>query len=133
MAAMNDLQTRLADCFAGRIHQLQIKRGNEIHLHIAREDALPLAALLQDEFQARLVLMLANDRRASLGIFEVHSLFANDAENWFVHATQDLPAGDPSLDSMATFYLPAGRYEREIDDMFGVKILGHPVQRRLVR
>jgi Ni,Fe-hydrogenase III large subunit/Ni,Fe-hydrogenase III component G len=133
MVHFEDLQTRLAAHFAGRISLIQIKRGNELHVQIAREDALPLATLLQEEFQARLVLMLASDRRSTRGGFQVHTLFANAAENWFVHATQDLPALDPSLDSMATFYLPAGRYEREMNDLFGIKILGHPVQRRLVR
>lgn len=94
---------------------------------------MQLAALLQDDFRARLILMVANDRRADKGAFEVHYLFANGAENWFVHATQDLPADDPRIDSMATFYLPAGRLEREISDMFGIQVIGHPLSRRLVR
>jgi Ni,Fe-hydrogenase III large subunit len=34
---------------------------------------------------------------------------------------------------MATFYLPAGRFEREIHDMFGIEAVGHPLTRRLVR
>ena len=108
-------------------------RGNELHLQLARGEALSLAALLQNEYNAALILMLANDRRADLGLFEVHYLFAHPGENWFVHATQQLPAADPQLNSLATFYLPAGRYEREINDMFGIKTLGHPLARRLVR
>jgi Ni,Fe-hydrogenase III large subunit len=77
--------------------------------------------------------MAANDRRADKGVFEVHSLFANDHENWFVHATEELPAGTPTLVSLATFYYPASRFEREIKDMFGLEAIGHPDSRPLVR
>ncbi len=44
--------------------------------------------------------------------------FANDIDNWFVHASVDLPEDDPELGSMATFYHPIGRFEREIRDMY---------------
>lgn len=128
-----DLQSALTAQFQERISNMRIQRDNELHFQVARGGALRLASLLQDDFNAALILMVANDRRADKGVFEVHYLFCNEAENWFVHATKELPEDDPQLDSMATFYLPAGRFEREINDMFGIKAIGHPLTRRLVR
>jgi Ni,Fe-hydrogenase III large subunit len=50
-----------------------------------------------------------------------------------VHATEELPANAPTLDSLATFYYPASRFEREIKDMFGIEATGQPDRRPLVR
>jgi Ni,Fe-hydrogenase III component G len=110
-----------------------VRRDNELHIQIAHGEILHLAETLHSDFRAKLILMVANDRCAEKGVFEAHYLFANHTENWFVHATEDLPADNPQLDSMATFYLPAGRLEREINDMFGIEVVGHPLSRRLVR
>lgn len=133
MKPLINLQATLAAQFQERISQFRILRGNELHFQAASEEVLRLAGLLTDDWAASLVLMVANDRRADKGVFEVAYVFANDADHWFVHATVELPQDNPQLDSLATFYLPAGRFEREINDMFGIKIVGHPLTRRLVR
>jgi Ni,Fe-hydrogenase III large subunit/Ni,Fe-hydrogenase III component G len=127
------LQAVLTAEFQERITNIHIRRGNELHFRFRRGEALHLASLLYYDFNAKLVLMVANDRRVENGVFEVHYLFANDSENWFVHATKELPADDPQLDSLATFYFPAGRMEREIHDMFGIQAIGLPASPRLVR
>jgi Ni,Fe-hydrogenase III component G len=65
--------------------------------------------------------------------FEVHYLFVQRPGNWFAHATTEVPAHDPTLASLATFYYPASRLEREIHDLFGIEFTGHPDRRLLVR
>lgn len=127
------LQSRLAIHLQDRMTNARILRGNELHFQVARGGAIRLAEILRNDFKAELVLMVANDRRADKGIFEVHYLFANDSENWFVHATKELPADEPRLDSMATFYFPAARLEREIYYTFGIEAVGYPSPVRLVR
>jgi Ni,Fe-hydrogenase III component G len=92
-----------------------------------------LAKILHADFNAELRLMVANDRRADKGVFEIHYLFVNDRENWYAHATKNLTAEDPTIDSMATFYYPASRFEREIKDLFGIEAIDHPDTRPLVR
>src|SRR6266481_2473249 len=133
---MNDfsrLQSALAEKLDGRATNIRIGRGNELHFQIERGDALHLADFLRADFGAELILMAANDRRADKGVFEVHYLFANDRENWFAHATKNLTPEDPTIDSMATFYYPASRFEREIRDLFGIEAIDHPDTRPLVR
>lgn len=133
MTTLDQLQSVLDAYLQGRMIKACVQRGNELHVQIARGDALPLAEVLRSEFKTELVLMVANDRRADKGIFEVHYLFANHAENWFVHATKELPANDPQLHSMATFYFPAARLERELDYTFGIEAAGYPTPTRMVR
>ena len=112
------------------VHQ---RRGNELHLRVTDAAVQPLAELLRADFGAELALMAANDRRADRGAYEVIYLFANNAENWFVHAVLDVATQTPTLPSLATFYLPAARFEREIRDQFGIEPVGHPDPRPLVK
>ena len=44
-----------------------------------------------------------------------------------------LDADRPQLTSLAAISFPAGRFERELVDLFGVELIGHPVLRRLVK
>ena len=102
---------------AASFSDLHVYRDHELHLHVTNAAILPLAGLLRSDFGAELALMAANDRRGDRDLFEVAYLFANDAEDWFVHAVLDVPPQAPTLPSLATFYLPAARFEREIRDM----------------
>ena len=133
MTDFSRLQSALAENFQGRATNLRIRRGNELHFQIARGAAPRLAEILRADFNAELTLIAANDRQADKGVFEIHYLFVNDRENWFAHATKDLSPDDPTIASMATFYYPASRFEREIKDLFGLEAVGHPDRRPLVR
>jgi len=44
-----------------------------------------------------------------------------------------LDRSDPSLPTLAGMSFPAGRFEREMRDLFGITPTGHPLPRRLVR
>ena len=133
MADFSQLQSALADALQNDVTQVHVARANELHCQLARGAAPRLAQRLRTDFQTELALMVANDRRADQGVFEVHYLFANPRGNWFLHATEQLPAEDPTLPSMATFYYPASRFEREIKDLFGIEAVGQPDRRPLVR
>src|SRR5206468_4236080 len=82
---------------------------------------------------ADLILMSADDRRGSAGVFFVHYVFAHRASNWLLHATAPLDANQPELPSLAALSYPASRFEREIRDLFGITFLGHPDERPLVK
>ena len=133
MINFSSLQTTLTDKLQGKVSNIRILRNNELHFQLARGEAIHLAEILRNDFKTELVLMVANDRCADKGIFEVHYLFANEKENWFVHATKEIPTDDARFGSMATFSLPSAKLEREISDMFGIEATGHPNPIRLVR
>ncbi len=133
MSNFSRLQKTLTEQFKGRATNLRVGRGNELHLQILHGNVSRLAKFLRNDFQTELMLMVANDRRSDKGVFEVHYIFANDRENWFVHATKELPPEHATIISMATFYYPASRFEREIRDLFGIQPMGSPDLRPLVR
>jgi Ni,Fe-hydrogenase III large subunit/Ni,Fe-hydrogenase III component G len=133
---MTDL-ARVAESLARRLHggltDLRVRRGAELHGRLARGAAPALALALRQDFGAELRLMVASDRVADRQAFEVHYLFGPEREPWSVHATETVPAADPSIPSLATFAYPASRFEREIADLFGIRAVGHPDPRPLVR
>ena len=133
MTGFSRLRSALAEKLKGQAVNLHVRRGNELHFQIDRAEVLDLAEFFRSDFGAELMLVVANDRRGDKGAFELNYLFANNRENWFAHATADLPPGNPTIPSLATFYYPASRFEREIKDLFGIEATGHPDRRSLVR
>jgi Ni,Fe-hydrogenase III large subunit/Ni,Fe-hydrogenase III component G len=129
----SELRSTLAAKLKREPIAFKIRRGNELHFQIDRADVLDVAQVLRTDFRAELMLMVANDRCADKGAFEVHYLFANNRENWFAHATAEVSSDDPVIPSLATFTYPASRFEREINDLFGIECTGHPDRRSMVR
>ena len=130
------LPAAVSETIAARLPEardVRVVRGRELHCRLNPGDVAPLARLLIRELRADLRLMVAADRRAEGGTFEVHYLFARPREDWFVHATVAVDAADPAIPSLAMLHYPASRFEREIADLFGIRALGHPDPRPLVR
>jgi Ni,Fe-hydrogenase III large subunit/Ni,Fe-hydrogenase III component G len=127
------LSAALAQQFRGRAAGVQCHRGRELHCVIPAADVPAMARWLRARFGADLILMVGADRRGDHGGFEVHYLFAQDRENWFLHATVAVAPDRPEIPSLATFHYPASRFERELFDLFGIRALGHPDPRPLVR
>jgi Ni,Fe-hydrogenase III large subunit/Ni,Fe-hydrogenase III component G len=133
MTRLPQLMSVLAEKHADRLADVRRVRDNEVHCSVRLPAVPALATILRMGFGAQLILMVADDRRADRGGFEVHYLFASDRENWFVHATAAVPAEAPAIVSLATLHYPASRFEREIYDLFGIVAEGHPDPRPLVR
>ncbi len=71
MTDFSTLQSALATHFEGKIADVHLERGNELHCHVARGAVRRLAGLLRTDFGAELVLMVANDRPGK-GALKVH-------------------------------------------------------------
>ena len=78
----------------------------------------------------RLALVAAHDDGDRL---RVVYLFLAGRPDRRVELEHVLPAGNPSLSSLAYLSFPAGRFEREMLDLYGIRPIGHPQPRRLVR
>jgi Ni,Fe-hydrogenase III large subunit/Ni,Fe-hydrogenase III component G len=78
----------------------------------------------------RLGLMAAHDDGDR---FRVVYLFLAGLPDRRVELECVVPAGDPAVPSLAYMSFPAGRFEREMADLFGIHPVGHPRPRRLVR
>jgi Ni,Fe-hydrogenase III large subunit/Ni,Fe-hydrogenase III component G len=110
-----------------------VGRRREVHGAV-RPPAVPaFADLMHGRLGAQLLLIAADDRRAQLAAFVVHYLFAHPREGWLVLASTQVDEQSPALPSLARSHYPASRFEREIQDLFGIRFVGHPDPRPLVR
>lgn len=78
----------------------------------------------------RLALVAAHDDVDTMRI--VYLLLAGRPDRR-VELTLTVPAAAPSVPSLGHLSIPAGRFEREMLDLYGVVPVGHPQPRRLVR
>lgn len=92
------------------------------------ELAKAAAELLADGF--RLALVAAHDDDEAL---RVVYLFLAGRPDRRTELILTVPATDPSIPSLALLSFQAGRFEREMLDLFGITPVGHPQPRRLVR
>ena len=101
-------------------------RPNEVHCLVPAQRIGELAIAALQTLGAELVLITGEDRRAAAGSFFVHYLFAHRGGNWLLHASVLLDAAAPSIPSLARICYPASRFEREMRDLFGIELAGHP-------
>jgi Ni,Fe-hydrogenase III large subunit/Ni,Fe-hydrogenase III component G len=133
MTTHSRLPAALAEALGVPPDDARVVGTNQLQVAVDARGVAPLAAVLRERFDAELVLMVADDGRAWSGQFHVHYLFAQPAGDWFVQATVGLGPDDPRIVSLASFYFPASRFEREIFDLFGIRAEAHPDPRPLVR
>ncbi|MFG1912512.1 NADH-quinone oxidoreductase subunit C [Kribbella sp. NPDC048928] len=86
-----------------------------------------VAALLDDGF--RLVLIAGHDDPDA---FRVVYLFAAGQPDRRAELVLTTSRSEPWIPSLAALSFPAGRFERELRDLFGIETRAHPLPRRLV-
>ncbi|MDC8972904.1 NADH-quinone oxidoreductase subunit C [Mycobacterium marinum] len=92
------------------------------------ELAESVAELLAEGY--RLALVAAHDDGDALRV--VYLLVAGQPDRR-VELTLRTGVANPSVPSLAELSIPAGRFEREMMDLYGISPVGHPQPRRLVR
>lgn len=133
MSTVHDVAPAIERLMPGRVSNLRVMRGRELHLTVAREALATLTTVLCGELEGTLLSMTAEDRRSVTGDFFVHAVFGHSRQDWFVLAAASLPGSDPVLPSSATSCYPASRFEREMRDLMGLSLWGHPDPRPLAR
>lgn len=96
---------------------------------LSQTSLVETAELLLDK-GFRLSLMAAHDDG---GAFRVVYLFLAGWPDRRVELECVVPKDNPEIRSLAYLSFVAGRFEREIADLYGIRPVGHPKPRRLVR
>jgi len=128
-----DLQPIVADLqerFGSRLKPLLSARANEVYFESGMELVPGFSAQLYKKHQARLVSLFAEDVRKEQGGFYVYYVFALDAQHGFLTLRVPLPAEQPQLISLSNAIPAVNWQEREIQDLFGIQLEGHPNPRR---
>jgi Ni,Fe-hydrogenase III large subunit/Ni,Fe-hydrogenase III component G len=133
MTGFDRLPSALAREFPAGLAWIQSHETRVLRCAVEAQVVPGLARWLRVSWGAELILMVGVDRRRDVGRFEVHYLFAHGRENWFVCATLAVAPDRPEIPSLATFHYPASRFERELFDVLGIRAVGHPDPRPLVR
>lgn len=102
---------------------------NRLRHKVSQHELTEIAEqLLADSF--RLALVAGHDDADSL---RVVYLFLAGWPDRRVELECVVPGDNPEIRSLAHLSFPAGRFEREIADLYGIRTVGHPKPRRLVR
>jgi len=116
--------------FGDRIETVRAPRPNEIYVHAGMDLVAGFAAQLYRHWQARLVNLFADDARQTDGAFHLYYAFALDAAHGFILLRVPVPPDKPEFTSLANAIHSVNWQEREVQDLFGLKLLWHPNPRR---
>ncbi len=133
MKLVPGLQTvldELTQRFGAQIEQAHAPRPNELYLHAKAALAGALCAAFYKKHHGRLAGVFAEDARADHKVFYVYYLLALDAVHGFVLVRVPVPADQPALNSLTDAIPAANWQEREIQDLFGIRLADHPNPRR---
>jgi Ni,Fe-hydrogenase III large subunit/Ni,Fe-hydrogenase III component G len=122
----------LTQRFGAQIEHAHAPQPNELYLHTQLELSGALCSLFYRKYQGRLAGVFAEDARAEHNVFFVYYLYALDSAHGFVLVRVPIPQDKPEMISLTNAIHAANWQEREIQDLFGIKLIGHPNPRRCV-
>lgn len=103
---------------------------NEVYLETPKESVAAYCAYFYRKEQGRLVNVFAEDARPSRGCFLIYYVFAFDSLGGFIILRTPVSASRPEFTSLTNAVHAVNWQEREIQDWFGIKLIGHPNPRR---
>ncbi len=124
--ALEDLQAM----FEGQFSSIEASRVNEVYFHGPMEVVSGFCAELYRKWKARLAGLFADDARAGEGVFHLYYVFALDAAHGFFILRVPVPPDKPEFASLTDAIHAVNWQEREVQDMFGLSLQGHPNPRR---
>jgi Ni,Fe-hydrogenase III large subunit/Ni,Fe-hydrogenase III component G len=116
--------------FSGRIDRVSAPRLNEIYCDAKLDLVSGFCAHLYRAWNARLVMVFADDVREGQGAFQLYYVLALDEAHGFFVLRVPVPAQAPEFASLANAIPAVNWQEREVQDLFGLKLVGHPNPRR---
>lgn len=122
----------LTQRFGAQIEHSHAPQSNELYLHTTQELAGALCSIFYKKHEGRLAGVFAEDARAGHNVFFVYYLYALDSAHGFVFVRVPIPQDKPELISLTNAVHAVNWQEREIQDLFGIKLRGHPNPRRCV-
>ena len=120
----------LAERFGPRLEAIKAPRPNEVYCEARMDLVAGFCAQLYKKWDARLVGLFADDVRAEAKLFHLYYVFALDAAQGFIILRVPVPPEHPQVLSLANAVPAVNWQEREVQDLFGLKLEGHPNPRR---
>ena len=121
-----DVQQRFSD----RLDAVQVCRRDEVYFHASMDLVAGFSGHLYKKWNARLVSVIADDVREQEKVFHLYYVYALDADRAFFILRVPVPPDKPEFASLTNAIPAANWQEREIQDLFGLTLIGHPNSRR---
>lgn len=128
--ALTPILEEVRQRFQGRLEAVEIARPDEVYFHAAMDLAPGFCGHLYKRWNARLVSIFADDRSAPEKVFHLYYVYALDTARAFFILRVPVPADKPEFTSLANAVPAVNWQEREIQDLFGLRLIGHPNPRR---
>ena len=126
LPGLQSVLDELTHRFGTQIEEARAPQPNELYLHTKLELAGAFCSALYKKHDARLAGLFAEDARADHHVFFVYYLYALDAAQGFILVRVPVPPEQPELPSLTNAVHAVNWQEREIQDLFGIKLIGHP-------
>ena len=117
--------------FRSQIESAEISSVGEVYIQIDPITLSGLCAHLYRKFHARLTGVFSEDCREGDGCFYIRYVFAIAPAHGYVVVRTRIAPGKPEFISLTTAVPAVNWQEREIQDMFGLKAIGHPNPHRV--
>lgn len=129
--AMSPMIEALRQKFGLQVEAVRADREDEIYLLLRDPDIRPITEHLLGQFGARLVMVFAEDRRAIDGVFFNYYVFEQAGSAQYLIVQAPVRADSLEFPSLSAQLPSANWQEREIQDWFGLRAVGHPNPRRV--
>jgi Ni,Fe-hydrogenase III large subunit/Ni,Fe-hydrogenase III component G len=123
---------RLKERFGEAIERADVTGDNRLFIFVQPTALKPICHHIFRDLDARFVISIGADDRPYSGKFLIAHDFAFDREHLLCSVLAHIPPEDPKVDSISVAVPAANWGEREIQDMVGVTMVGHPYPKRLV-
>jgi len=121
----------LANRLGEQVEGILVRDEGETYLQLRDANSRPAVSILREEYKARVAAVFAEDRATSEGFYFVyHVVEFPDNPHYLVLSTK-IGKNDPRFPSHSVDIPALNWQEREIQDMFGIKLDGHPNPRRV--
>ena len=130
LPSLQPILEELTQRFGAQVEHAPAPQPNELHLRAPQELAGALCSAIYRKYDGRLAGVFAEDARDGHKVFFVYYLYALDAAHGFVLVRVPIAADRPELVSLTNAVHAVNWQEREIQDLFGLKLVGHPNPRR---
>ena len=109
---------------------MRVCRRDEIYFDAKMDLVAGFSAHLYKNWNARLVGVFADDVRGQENVFHLYYVYALDAAHAFFILRVPVPPDKPEFPSLANAIPAVSMQEREIRDLFGLELIGHPSPQR---
>ncbi len=116
--------------FGERLGAPRVERPDEIYFHAGLDLVSGFCGHLYKRWNARLVSVFAEDARADERVFHLYYIYALDAAHGFIILRVPVSPDQPEFTSLTNAIHAVNWQEREVQDLFGIKLVGHPNPRR---